>query len=253
MNKNYTVVAYAESTTFETLLVVFSDYNCAISPLHDKDVDKNGKIKKAHWHIVIFNANISVAVMKRINSDIGLSTEFRWQEVIDVDGILNYLTHEKDEGKYHYNQEDIWYSDTFEKPIGRERKNSDMFVVAKEFIDDNCITEISDLFDLLVSCDNHDLLDFIFKNESKFKHYIDSLRYKENCNTVRNRNDNNDDYISDTIEAGYIREIKSLQNRCKDYSDIIAKQDKQIKALKEKLDFYRATFKDCPFDDINER
>ena len=77
----------------------------AISPLHDKDINPIGELKKPHFHILLcFNGpttyNKVLSITDSLNSTIP-------QRVLSCKGIIRYFTHEDNPEKYHYNSDDI--------------------------------------------------------------------------------------------------------------------------------------------------
>lgn len=78
------------------------DYACV---LHDKDVDEDGVIKKAHYHVVILagkNAIWSTALSKNIGLDVNFIQQCR-----NVDRSLEYLIHFNEEEKHQYDLEEV--------------------------------------------------------------------------------------------------------------------------------------------------
>ena len=58
--RNFAVVVYPDSTTLiknwrENLQAL--GHKAIISPVHDKDIDKNGLPKKPHYHVCVFREN----------------------------------------------------------------------------------------------------------------------------------------------------------------------------------------------------
>lgn len=72
--------------------------------LHDKDVNEDGEIKKAHWHVIIRTSNPtwSSAICKE------LSIEEKFiEQVKKFDNALQYLIHYNDTDKAQYSQEEV--------------------------------------------------------------------------------------------------------------------------------------------------
>lgn len=78
----------------------------ACSPLHYKDIDGNGKIKKPHWHIVIcFSGNKSFEqVVEDITEPLFAPIP---QPCRDVRGMVRYFIHKDHPHKFQYSKEDI--------------------------------------------------------------------------------------------------------------------------------------------------
>ena len=67
--------------------------------LHDKDTDKEGKLKKEHWHVVVQcqNATYNTAFAKELKIAVNYIQECR-----NYDAALQYLIHWNEETKYRY-------------------------------------------------------------------------------------------------------------------------------------------------------
>ena len=104
--RHWTFVLYPESAPED-----WKDYlsslglQCAVSPLHDKDINPNGELKKSHYHILLcFNGpttyNKVLNITKSLNATIP-------QRVLSCKGIIRYFIHKDNPEKYQYNEEDI--------------------------------------------------------------------------------------------------------------------------------------------------
>jgi len=52
--RNWTIVVYPESAPENWIEILQSEQvPFAVSPLHDKDVNVDGEIKKPHWHVML--------------------------------------------------------------------------------------------------------------------------------------------------------------------------------------------------------
>lgn len=78
----------------------------AISPLHDKDVNPDGEIKKAHYHILLkFPTKKSPQQIYKYCRDLGSNV---FPEPVDnFEGYLRYLIHIDNPEKYQYDENDI--------------------------------------------------------------------------------------------------------------------------------------------------
>lgn len=75
------------------------------SPLHDKDANPDGTIKKAHWHVVlIFQGNKAYSQIVEI-ADM-LNTPIP-QRVASLRGMIRYLIHMDNPEKYQYSSSKI--------------------------------------------------------------------------------------------------------------------------------------------------
>ena len=141
--RHWLVVVYPESAPDDWKdLLAETGVQFAISPLHNKDVDTNGEIKKAHWHIILSWDNTTTynnvkRLTERINSPMPKKCE-------SVKGSFRYFTHKDDPSKYQYNEDDIEIYNGFDidditQPTTTERY-SILFEIVN-FCDENNITE----------------------------------------------------------------------------------------------------------------
>lgn len=77
-----------------------------ISPLHDKDCNADGEVKKAHWHVMLmFGSMKTAAQAKEAFQSFGCTVEP--QRVRNTRGMARYLCHMDNPDKYQYNQADV--------------------------------------------------------------------------------------------------------------------------------------------------
>lgn len=131
---------------------------CAVSPLHDKDLNDKGEGKKPHYHIIIAykhptTQNNVLAFIESLNQN-------KYVEPIqDLLAYYRYLAHLDDPDKAQYLVEDIVTYCGFKPP--REKLDSDDCVLGLfNFIRDNQITEYSYLIDILSQANELDLLQY---------------------------------------------------------------------------------------------
>lgn len=95
--KYFTLVLYPEDTTHVDILNYLSTtYSCKYI-LHDKDRNKDGELKKPHWHIVWQTSSPrTVSSLKK-----ELNVEYL-ESVRTQKQMLSYLIHANDDSKYQY-------------------------------------------------------------------------------------------------------------------------------------------------------
>ena len=102
----WTFILYPESAPEDWRDILQSlGLEFGISPLHDKDINPTGEVKKAHYHILMcYNGpttyNRALSICKMVNATIP-------QRVYSPKGIIRYFTHQDNPEKYQYNKEDI--------------------------------------------------------------------------------------------------------------------------------------------------
>ena len=106
--RKFQILAYPESSPnlIQTLNELGWDY---IGILHNKDKNKDGSIKKEHWHIYLSFVNpcYNTSICKQL----GLPLNFvRKMEPSNEIKFLAYLTHFQSKDKYKYDDSELLYS-----------------------------------------------------------------------------------------------------------------------------------------------
>lgn len=106
--RKFQVLGYPESAPqlIETLKTLGWDF---VGILHDKDKQKDGTIKKAHWHLYISFVNncYNTSIAKQLGLPLNL---VRKMEPSNEVKYLAYLTHYNSKDKYHYDDSELLYS-----------------------------------------------------------------------------------------------------------------------------------------------
>lgn len=122
---------------------------CAISPLHDKDVNATGESKKPHYHVMVFyQGPTSYNVVKRLTD--GLNQPIP-QVVEQVRGYYRYLTHMDNPEKAQYPASEIMTLNGFDIGDFVEMSKSEVLKVCRALLDyirENDIMEYADLMDM---------------------------------------------------------------------------------------------------------
>lgn len=105
-NSRWTTILYPESAA-SNFMDVLKDFHVPflLSPLHDKDVDGDGVIKKAHYHLVLYFDSLKSAAQAQVIFDAigGVGC----QSVQSPVSYARYLIHADDPDKYQYAAEDV--------------------------------------------------------------------------------------------------------------------------------------------------
>lgn len=104
--RNFATVVYPESAPTNWQEVLTQQFiPCFISPLHDKDVNPTGELKKAHYHVLLtFDGVKTLDQAKEITQSInGVGCEI----VNSLRGYARYLCHLDNPEKYQYNQNEV--------------------------------------------------------------------------------------------------------------------------------------------------
>lgn len=145
--RNWTFIVYPESAP-ENWRDQIDEYHVPWieSPLHDKDVNPDGEVKKSHWHVLImFEGKKSLAQIEEITEKINASKP---QKCANVKGLVRYMAHVDNPEKYQYDKTSIIghagvdVASYFEaSKIERYQQIAQMM----DYIDDNDITEMEDM------------------------------------------------------------------------------------------------------------
>ena len=177
--RNWATIIYPENYDYPTWIesLKLRGISCAISPLHDKDVNLSGEIKKAHFHIIMtFGNPTTYNNVKQICDDIGATMPIPLDSVV---GYYRYLTHKDNPEKAQYDETEIILINGFD-PV-ELMTETDITNRLKQIITTiklNSICEFEDLVDYLISHDMHDCLVALEKHPYFIHLYINSKRHK---------------------------------------------------------------------------
>lgn len=176
--RNWAFVLYPESAPEDWKeQLQKTGLQCVISPLHDKDVNPTGELKKAHYHVIMcYSGPTAYNVVKRLTD--GLNQPIP-QPLEQVRGYYRYLTHEDNPEKAQYSKSDIQTLNGFDIREFVELTRSEIAKAKREAIQlvrDNGITEYSELVDILMDGGEStaDMFDVVSNNTLFFKAYLTS-------------------------------------------------------------------------------
>ena len=182
--RQWAFVCYPESLPPDWIEILKqSGLQCAISPLHDKDINPDNTPKKPHYHVILVYAgpttyNNVATFTASVNGTIP-------QPLEQVRGYYRYLTHKDNPEKAQYDEKDIITLNGFDIREFVELTKAEILKTKREiqqFIIDNEIFEYAALMDCLLnlSTASDDLLnwyDVASSNTLFFSNYIKSRRY----------------------------------------------------------------------------
>lgn len=104
--RNWAFVLYPESAPKDWReRLQQTGLQCAISPLHEFDVDPTGEKKKAHYHVILcYSGPTSFNVVNQLTHSLNQPIP---QALEQVRGYYRYLTHKDNPDKYQYSDSDI--------------------------------------------------------------------------------------------------------------------------------------------------
>ena len=153
----------------------------AISPLHDKDINPTGEIKKPHYHVICYYENsttynnVKTNVCDRLNATIP-------QKLESIRGMYRYHIHIDNPEKYQYDDRDRRFFNGFDIDFANKLTRNETLKLLLEvylYCDINHISEYSDLVRSLRENDLMNLLDVITFNTLPVKTFLESKRYKK--------------------------------------------------------------------------
>ena len=182
--RNWAFVAYPESLPTDWIgLLQQSGLQCAISPLHKRDYNADGSLKKAHYHVILcYSGPTSFNVVcKLVCEQLGQPIP---QALEQIRGYYRYFTHKDNPEKAQYNESEIKSINGFCISDYVELTKSEIVKIKSNIqtiIKDNQIYEYSDLLDFLQSKENYlNEYEIALNNTLLFDRYISSRRHKKN-------------------------------------------------------------------------
>jgi hypothetical protein len=178
--RNWAAVVYPESAPENWREILQrTGLQCAISPLHDADVNADETQKKAHWHIIMcYSGPTAYEPVKRVTDSLNAPSP---QPVEQVKGYYRYLTHKDNPDKVQYDEAHIEHINGFDVRDFSELTKSEIFSIKREiqaFVRKYDIEEYADLLDLLSDNDLPDMLDVAMSHTIFCDSYVRSRRHK---------------------------------------------------------------------------
>lgn len=178
--RNWAFVLYPESAPGNWReLLQKTGLQCAISPLHDRDLNPDGEPKKAHYHVIIcYSGPTSYNVVKALTDSLNCPIP---QALEQVRGYYRYFTHKDNPEKFQYEEHEITTINGFSIMDFVELTKSEVLTIKRELqslIRSADILEYSDLMDLLQDSEMVQQYDVASCNTYFFEKYISSRRNK---------------------------------------------------------------------------
>lgn len=177
--RSYACVVYPDSAPGDWLERLSDLHICAlVSPLHDKDVNPDGEIKKPHYHVLLLFE--SVKTQKQADEVIKEIGGVGHENVGSTRGYARYLIHLDNPEKYQYNASDV-------KQFG----GADFFAIIHLPTDD--LSMQRDIIDYIVSNhiysyaqlvliakeNNDDWFNLLMRNSYSIREFIKSFTWEE--------------------------------------------------------------------------
>lgn len=178
--RNWAFVLYPESAPQDWKeQLQLTGLQCAISPLHNKDINPDGTPKKAHYHVILtYGGPTSYNVVKALTDSLNQPIP---QALEQIRGYYRYLTHKDNPEKYQYNENDITTINGFDITEFIEMTKSEVLEIKSKLqtmIRELNIIEYADLLDYIQDNGEKSEYDVASSNTIFFNTYIKSRRYK---------------------------------------------------------------------------
>lgn len=182
--RNWSFIVYPESAT-EKWREILDSYHVpwVESPLHDKDVNADGELKKAHWHVLImFDGKKSYSQILQITEELSASIP---QKVANVKGLVRYFVHMDNPEKFQYLRSDIISHAGADIARLLDVSKSERYFLIREmmqYIDENNVVEMKQLLDFAMSEHFDDWFPLLCDNSAYIvNQYIKSNRFGGKC------------------------------------------------------------------------
>ena len=178
--RNWAFVLYPDSAPPDWVdLLQKTGLACAISPLHDADLNPTGEPKKAHYHVILsYSGPTSFQVVKGITDSLNQPIP---QPLEQVRGYYRYLTHMDNPEKAQYSISDIRHVNGFDISDYCDLTRSEVNGVKSQLIQlcrNLGITEYCALMDYLLDNGLKTEFDIASSNTLFFDRYLSSARYQ---------------------------------------------------------------------------
>lgn len=177
--RNWAFVVYPESAPIDWIeQLQKTGLQCAISPLHDKDIDPTGEPKKAHYHVIAtYSGPTSYNVVKGLTESLNAPIP---QALEQVRGYYRYLTHKDNPEKYQYDEKEIRTINGFNIADFVELSKSEVNEMKRRItgiIREEKITEYARLINYLLDNEMFPEHDIASSHTIHFNAYIKSQKY----------------------------------------------------------------------------
>lgn len=177
-SRYWTFVVYPDSAPENWReLLADTHVSLAISPLHGQDLNMDGEMKKAHYHVLAqWDGPTTLKNAQRTFGSVPANGVV--QVVASARGMYRYLTHLDNPEKFQYNPAEIQHLNGFNPCdlISETDKNNIKWDIGHLIIEYN-ITEYNDLVELLFKEGMRDYYAVLTGNVMHFSSFIKSRKY----------------------------------------------------------------------------
>lgn len=239
--RNWTMVVYPESAPGNWREILDSLHvPYLVSPLHDKDVNPDGEVKKAHWHVVlVFENKKSYHQIKEIADKLNAPIP---QKVESLRGMVRYLVHTDNPEKYQYSREDIENHgvDDIDKYFETASTDRAILMAIIRYIKENNVTSFAKLVYYAVEADKQDWLDCMANRNTMFLNAMVTAQYHDNEKGQVNQDNQRQRIYHEQEDKGYV-DFDKLD--IKEKAKFLKKQGHTYQSVADTLDISVRTAK----------
>lgn len=179
--RNWAFVLYPESAPEDWQeRLQLTGLQCAISPLHNKDLNADNTPKKAHYHVILVYG--SPTTYNNVKSLTDALRQPIPQPLEQIRGYYRYLTHKDNPEKAQYDEHDVVTLNGFNISDYVEMSKSEVLVLKRQLqtlIRELDILEYSDFLDYIQDNGTTEEYDVASSHTIFFNTYIKSRRWKQ--------------------------------------------------------------------------
>lgn len=149
--RDWTIIVYVDSAPSDWRSVLDDTHlRWVESPLHDKDVNEDGTLKKAHWHVLIsFEGPTTINTVKKLVEPLN-APEAR--KVGSARGLVRYMIHMDNPEKYQYDKSDIIGHNGADVESYFELTATNKLMLMKDMVTYIYKNEVDNYGDFLMTC-----------------------------------------------------------------------------------------------------
>jgi hypothetical protein len=179
--RDWTFIVYPESAPENWRSILDDTYMKWVeSPLHDKDVNADGTLKKPHWHILLSaDGPITEAAVKKIIEPLNGPIP---QKCGSGRGLVRYMIHMDNPEKYQYSRDEIIGHNGAEVESYFELTYTNRLTLMKDIITYIYENEVTNYADFLMICilESDDWFDVaINSNTAAINKMLDAMYHKK--------------------------------------------------------------------------
>lgn len=177
--RNWTTIVYCDSAPQDWVeQLQATGLEVAISPLHDSDINPDGDVKKAHYHVILcYPGPTTQKLVQELSNNVLSGVLVK--PIESIRGMYRYLTHKDNPEKFQYKESDITLLNGFDP--GNILSNADESAIQRlviYYIHENNIYDYSDLVDRLLAEDNPHMCHVALSKTIFFNTYLSSRKSK---------------------------------------------------------------------------